>query len=160
MKYLMRQKLLCLGKDFTVQNENGDGVFYIDGNAFNLVKKASFQDMKGRELALIREVATWPISSYEIYRDGNLFAVASKDVFTFRLVNTVMKVDVPGPDDLEVLGNILDHDYTFHRRDREIAKVSMKWFTVKDTYGVDVAHGEDDVLILACAVVIDMQLAR
>jgi uncharacterized protein YxjI len=31
----------------------------------------------------------------------------------------------------------------------------MRWFSFSDTYGIDVAPGEDDVLILASAVVID-----
>jgi uncharacterized protein YxjI len=36
-----------------------------------------------------------------------------------------------------------------------VATVSKKWLTLRDTYGVDVADGEDPVLILASAVVID-----
>ena len=36
------------------------------------------------------------------------------------------------------------------------AEVSKKWFRVADTYGVDIAPGADDILILACTVVIDM----
>ena len=35
-------------------------------------------------------------------------------------------------------------------------EVSMKWFSMSDTYGVEIADGEDDVLILAATVVIDM----
>jgi uncharacterized protein YxjI len=37
-----------------------------------------------------------------------------------------------------------------------VARVSKKWFSWSDTYGVDVAEGEDDVLILVCAVVVDL----
>jgi uncharacterized protein YxjI len=34
--------------------------------------------------------------------------------------------------------------------------VSKKWFSWSDTYGVDITDGEDDVLILASTVVVDM----
>jgi len=34
--------------------------------------------------------------------------------------------------------------------------VSKKWFSVADSYAIDVDSGEDDVLILAAAVVIDL----
>jgi uncharacterized protein YxjI len=34
--------------------------------------------------------------------------------------------------------------------------VSKKWLTFADTYAVDIDDGEDDVLILASAVVIDL----
>ena len=37
-----------------------------------------------------------------------------------------------------------------------MANVSKQWFALTDTYGVDVADSEDDVLILASTVVIDM----
>ena len=34
--------------------------------------------------------------------------------------------------------------------------MSKRWFAFSDTYGVEVADGEDDILILASTVVIDM----
>ena len=64
-------------------------------------------------------------------------------------------VDVEGPDDYEAQGSFLDHEYTFRRHGRKVAEVSKKWFTLRDTYGVDIVDGEDVVLILASAVVID-----
>lgn len=36
-----------------------------------------------------------------------------------------------------------------------MAQVSKRWFTIRDTYGIDVASGEDDALILAVAVALD-----
>jgi uncharacterized protein YxjI len=56
-----------------------------------------------------------------------------------------------GPD-MEVQGNILDHEY----RIGNAGEVSKKWFRIADTYGIEVGAGQDDVLILAVAVVIDM----
>jgi uncharacterized protein YxjI len=60
-----------------------------------------------------------------------------------------------GPDDLEAAGDFLDHEYTFRRGDRTVATVSKRWFSWTDTYGVEIADGEDPVLILASAVVVD-----
>jgi len=57
---------------------------------------------------------------------------------------------------LEAQGDFLDHEYTFERHGEEVAAVSKRWFSWTDTYGVDIAKGDDDVLILASAVVIDM----
>jgi uncharacterized protein YxjI len=50
----------------------------------------------------------------------------------------------------------LGDEYAFTRGDRTVATVSKKWFSWSDTYGVDIERGEDDVLILASTVVIDM----
>jgi uncharacterized protein YxjI len=65
-------------------------------------------------------------------------------------------VEVAGPDDLEVKGDFTDHEYEFWRQSGLKATVSKQWFAWTDTYGVDIAEGEDDILILASTVVIDM----
>ena len=37
-----------------------------------------------------------------------------------------------------------------------MAEVSQKWFRVRDTYGVEIEPGQNDILILAATVAIDM----
>ena len=69
---------------------------------------------------------------------------------------TSFSVDVPGPNNLEAQGNFLDHEYHFSRHGRTVAQASKKWFAWTDSYGIEVDDGEDDVLILAAAVVIDL----
>jgi uncharacterized protein YxjI len=154
MKYRIREKLLCLGDDFLIQDSSGRDTFHVDGRAFTLLReKLSFEDMTGRELAFIREQVLSLRKAYEIHRDGRRVAVVRKDLFN--LFRCRFTVDVEGPDDYEAQGSFLDHEYTFRRHGRVVAEVSKKWFTLRDTYGVDIVAGEDDVLILAAAVVID-----
>jgi uncharacterized protein YxjI len=154
MRYAMKQKLFSWGDDFTIKNEDGQDAFFVDGKAFSIGEKLSFQDMQGNELAFIRQkLLAWG-PTYEIYRGGELSAVVKKQLFT--LFRCRFTVDVPGPDDLEAQGDFLDLEYTFTRSGTVAATVSKRWFAWADTYGVDVAEGEDDVLILASTVVIDM----
>lgn len=153
MRYQMKEKFLSIGNDFRIKNESGDDLFYVDGKAFAIGDKLSFQDMRGNEVAFIRQKLLALGKTYEIYRDGNLAAVVKKHLFT--LFRCKFSVDVPGPDDLEATGNFLEHEYTFRRGNRDVATVSKRWFSWTDTYGIDIAAGEDDVLILASAVVID-----
>ena len=155
MRYVMKQKLFCFGDDFRIQDTHGKDVFFVDGKAFTLLReKLSFQDMAGHELAFIRSRILALRKTYEILREGRVAAVVSKDLFT--LFRCSFTVDVPGPDDLEAQGSFLDHEYTLRRSGRVVAEVSKRWFSWNDTYGVDVSDGEDDVLILASSVVIDM----
>ena len=60
-----------------------------------------------------------------------------------------------GPD-LKVQGNILDHEYKIEEGRTKIAEVSKKWFRFRDSYGVEVAPGQNDIIILAVTVAIDM----
>lgn len=154
MRYLMRQKFLSWGDDFTIQDETGEDIFYVDGKAFSLGDQLSFRDMQGNELAVIRQrLLAWG-PTYEIYREGELQALVKKALFT--LFQCRFSVDVPGPDDLEATGSFTDHEYEFQRGGKTVAVVSKQWFSWTDTYGLDIADGEDDVLILAATVVIDM----
>ncbi len=154
MRYVLKQKLWSWGDDFKIKNAAGEDVFFVDGKAFSIGNKLSFQDLNGNELLFIRQkLLSWG-PTYELTRGGELVAVVKKHLFT--LFRCKFTVDVPGPDDLEAQGNFLDHEYSFERGGRPVAQVSKRWFSWTDTYGVDIAEGEDDVLILASTVVIDM----
>jgi uncharacterized protein YxjI len=128
----------------------------VDGKVFTLGDKLSFQDTQNNELAFIKQrLLAWG-PTYEIHRNGKLAAVVKKHLFTF--LRYRFSVDVPGPDDLEVEGDFLAHEYTFTRSGRPVAQVSKRWIALGDSYGVNIEPGEDDVLILASTVVIDMVL--
>jgi uncharacterized protein YxjI len=154
MRYIMKEKLLSWGDDFRIRDESGRDVFYVDGKVLSFGDKLSFKDMAGNELALIDQKLLALGPTYEIYRSGHKVAVVKKKLFT--MMRARFTVDVPGPNDLEAVGDFIGHDYTFTRSGREAARVSKKWFRMSDTYGVEVAPGEDDVLILASTVVIDL----
>ncbi len=154
MRYVMKQKLFSWGDDFRIKDAAGRDVFFVDGRAFSLGKKLSFQDLNGHELAFIRQkLLSWG-PTYEVTRGNELLAVVKKQLFT--LFRCKFTVDVPGPDDLEAQGSFMDMEYRFERGGRTVAEVSKRWFSWSDSYGVDIADGEDDVLILASTVVIDM----
>jgi uncharacterized protein YxjI len=154
MRYVIRQKLLSWGSDFVIKDADGRDAFFVDGKAFTFGNKLSFQDMAGNELVFIRQqVMSWG-PTYTIEREGRVFATVKKELFTF--FKSKFEVDVPGPNDYSVEGDFLDYEYAFTRpNDGVVARVSKKWFAWQDTYGIDIVDGEDDVLILATAVVID-----
>lgn len=154
MRYLLKQKFWSFGDDFTIKDEAGNDIFFVDGKALTIGDKLSFQDMSGNELAFIRQkLLSWG-PTYEITRGGKLAAVVKKHLFT--LFRCKFTVDVPGPDDLEAQGSFMDMEYVLTRGGRRVAEVSKRWFSWNDTYGVEVNHTEDPVLILASVVVIDM----
>ena len=154
MRYLIREKLLSFGDDFWIENEAGNRIYKIDGRAFTILReKLGIEDASGREIGFLREKLISLRKAYEIHIHGRHVATVSKDLLT--LFRCSFTVDVPGPDDLEAQGNIFDHEYTFTRGGEEVAIVSKRWFTVRDTYAVDVADGEDPLLVLASAIAID-----
>ena len=65
------------------------------------------------------------------------------------------QIDIPGGADLETQGNILNHEYEIRRGRVTVATISKKWFRIRDSYGVEVAPGEDAALMLAITAVVD-----
>ena len=154
MRYLIREKLLSFGDDFWIENEEGQRIYKIDGRAFTILReKLGIEDAAGREIGFLREKLISLRKAYEIHIHGRHVATVSKDLLT--LFRCSFTVDVPGPDDIEAQGNIFDHEYTFTRDGEEVGIVSKRWFTVRDTYAVDVAEGQDPLLVLASAIAID-----
>jgi uncharacterized protein YxjI len=153
MKLLMKQKLLAIGDDYTVKDESGRERYYVDGRVLTIRDTLVIEDMEGHELARVRErILAWG-ETWDVLRNGRTAAVVHKKLFT--LVRCAFTIDVPGPDDLVAQGNLFDREYTFTRGSRKVAEVSKRWFTFTDTYGIDVSEDEDEVLILAAAVVIE-----
>ena len=152
-RYQMKEKWISWGDDYVVRDEQGGEVFFIDGKAWSLGSKLSFQDMQGNELAFIsQKLLAWG-PTFEISRGGKVVAVVKKSLFT--LFRAVFTIDVPGPNDLTAEGNFWNHEYTFSRGARIVARVSKAYFSLSDSYGIDISDGEDDILIIASAVVID-----
>ena len=154
MRYIMREQIFALGDDFTVTDDQGRDRFIVDGKVFSFGHKLIMRDMSGNEMATIHQHLLSLRPSYAITRGGTEIGEVSKKLLT--ILHERFTVDIPGPDDLDVTGDILDHEYTFTRRGQIVAQVSKAWVVLRDTYGVEVAAGEDDVLILASAVVIDL----
>lgn len=155
MRYVIKEEFWSFGDDFYIYDENQKPVFFVDGEAFSWGSKLSFQDLEGRELAYIsQKMLSWK-PKFEIYRDGTLFAEVTKEWSWFKQSFTL---DVPGPNDFAIEGAFWKHDYHFSRREGVVATVSKELFSWSDTYGIEIAEGQDDVAILCAAIVIDQVL--
>lgn len=150
----MKQKVLSLGDDYVVQDEDGETRFVVDAKAFSVGNKLVLCDADGLEqVRIVQKVLAWG-PTYEILRDGETVAVVKQQMLP--VFHSRFAVSVPGADDLEASGDFWEHEYVLLRQDEEIARVSKQCSAWSDTYGIEIADGEDDVLIVALAVVIDL----
>jgi uncharacterized protein YxjI len=158
VSYLIKERFLGLGDDFDVTDEHGRRVLHVDGKVLSLRDRLVISDADGREVAEVtrRLVALRP--TYSVTIGDRHAADVRKHLFTpFRDKYTI---DVPGPDDLELSGDIFDHEYEVERAGRTVARVTRKLFRIRDTYAVDVAPGEDDLLILTAVLAVDLAQQR
>ena len=153
-RYQLKQKVFTLGDSYKICDENGEERASVRSQLFAVGKKLFLEDQQGNELAMIRQQVFSFGPTFEISVGGKQLAIVKKKLFS--LFKCRFSVDVPGPDDLEATGSFLEQEYSFSRGGYEVALVSKKWFSWSDSYGVEIQDGQDDILILASAIVIDL----
>ena len=153
-RYQMRQKMVSIGDDFYIKNEAGQNVFKVDGKVLRVRDTLEFKDLQSNVLCKVQE-RMLRIKDTMAIEDGqgNEIAKVKKALITPLRDRWTVKIR-SGPD-LDVQGNILDHEYEIKEGRRKVAQVSKKWFRVRDTYGVEVAPDQEDVVILAVTVALD-----
>lgn len=151
-RYQIREHLLSVGDDYWIENEAGDRAFKVDGLALRVRDTFVLRDAMGDEVAKIRERKLAVRDTMTIERAAGGDATVRKALIGLRDRFTV---EVDGGPDLTARGNLLDHEYEIETDDQTLATVSKKWFRVRETYGVEIAPGQDDALILAVTVCID-----
>jgi uncharacterized protein YxjI len=154
MRYTIREKFFRLGEDSTILNEAGQPVFEVDGKVLSLHDRLIVRDLAGNEVLTIHRRLITLLPTYEITRGADTLATLRKHLFS-PFVDR-FTVDIPGPDDLEMTGSLFEHEYTISRGGQVVAVVSKRWFSLTETYGVDIAPGQDDPLILACVLALDL----
>lgn len=153
-RYQMREKLVSIGDDSWIENQRGEKVYKVDGKALRIRRTMIFEDRSGRELVKIQERMLRVKDSMEIEdANGSQVAMVKKALIT--PLRERWTVRIKGGPDLEVQGNILDHEYTIGEGRDRVAEVSKRWFRIRETYGVEIEPGQDDVLILAITACVD-----
>jgi uncharacterized protein YxjI len=153
-RYKMREKLVSIGDDFWIENEAGQKAYKVDGKALRVRKTLIFENPQGQTLCQIQERMMRVKDSMEV-EDANGHKVAMVKKALISPVRDRFTVKIKNGPDLEVKGNILDHEYSIGEGRDKVAEVSKKWFRLRDTYGVEIEPGQDDIVILAVTVCID-----
>lgn len=158
MRYVIRERFFRLGEDSDITDEQGRPVLHADGRVFTLHNTVILQDLQGAEVAKIERQLIALRPTYRISRPGQAVAQVRKQLISPFVER--FTVDIPGPHDLHVTGSLFEHEYTIARDGQTVAQVSKRWISVTETYGVDIAPGEDEVLILATVIALDLAADR
>lgn len=154
MRFTIKEKFFSLGQNFAIRDEKGNVAYKVEGKLLSIKDRLTVKDASGATVARIEQKLLALVKSYRIIKDGSAIATIKKRPFT--ILRDRFIIDVPGPDDMIVTGALLDHDYTIARGRATVATVSKKWVSLTDTYGIEIADGEDPLLPLAAAIVIDL----
>lgn len=153
MRYAVKEKLFSIGDDFWITDERGDKAFLVDGKVLRLRQTLEIQDPDGRVLVTVRKKLIAMHESMEIEEDGALAATVRKALVS--PLHHRSTVELADGSQLDVTGSILDKEFEITAGGEVLARISRAWFRIRDTYGVDVAPGENDALIVCIAICLD-----
>jgi len=153
----MREKLFAIGDDFWIETADGDRMFKVNGKALRVRQTFVLESPSGEELYKIQEKKLSIRDKMEVERGGDTVATIKKALVT--PLRDRYSISIENGEDMEAKGNIVDHEYKVERGGDTVAEISKRWFRVRDTYGIEIAPGQDDALILAITVCID-QMGR
>jgi len=153
-RYKMHEKLISIGDDYWIENEAGERAFYVDGKALRVRDTLIIKDVQGNELYKLKEKLLRVRDTMDILdAEGKTAATIKQALIT--PLRDCWKVEVANGPEMDIQGNILDHEYKIEAGKEKVAEVSKKWFRIRDTYGVEIETGQDNALILAITAAMD-----
>jgi uncharacterized protein YxjI len=158
LMFVIRERFFAVGDDFDVLDEHGAKMYHVDGKVFSAHNKVVIEDPSGEEVASVHRHLIAVRPTYEIRIGGEEVAEVRKKLLSpFRDKFTI---DLPSADDLEMTGDLLDHEYVIEQAGYQVAEVSKRWLTIRDTYAVQTVDDIDPLLIICSVLALDLAMER
>ncbi|MFJ6720882.1 MULTISPECIES: LURP-one-related/scramblase family protein [unclassified Streptomyces] len=158
MKYLVRDKVLAIGDDYWIEDEDGRQAYLVDGKALRLRDTLELKDRDGRVLITLREKWLSFRDAMTLERDDRRLAVIRKKRLS--LLRNHYLVTLAEGTGLDVSGRLLDREFKIEYDGELLALVSRQWYRVRDTYAVDVVREEADAALLIAVAVCVIRMAE
>ncbi|MGW1025483.1 LURP-one-related/scramblase family protein [Streptomyces sp. NPDC002577] len=157
MRYLVRDRILGIGDDYWIEDDQGGRAFLVDGKALRLRDTFELKDPVGRVLIVIRKKLIALRDTMVIERDGEPLATVKRKRLS--LLRDHYRVVLADGTEMDVSGKILDREFTVEGDGRTLARISRRWLHVRETYGVEVLDEQADAPLLIAITVCVIQLA-
>jgi|GEM_PF-1157477 len=147
------KKHLGTFESYRVFDASGNQLYHFKGELAIAEQKWAMLDASGNKVAELVHPKLHVHPTFSLDLPGQPEITIRKA--NFNQVNENWRIEGSKYGDLDITGNISDHEYTLvNSAGTTVATASRKWVTMTDEYGVEV-NGIDPVLALAAVVGID-----
>ena len=154
MKLYIKQKVFSWRDRFLIKDESGNDRFAAEGEFFTWGKKLHIYNETGVEAAFIRQkvMSLMPRFFVEI-GDKEICEIVKEFTFfrqSYRIAGLPWHLN----------GNIWAHEYSLDDiSGNQVMRMSKKWFTWGDSYELDIADAQNELLCLCVALTVDCAMA-
>ncbi|MEV7724601.1 LURP-one-related family protein [Streptomyces sp. NPDC087917] len=158
MKYLVRDKLLAIGDDYWIEDQDGRPAFLVDGKALRFRDTLELKDRDGRTLITLRAKLFALRDSMTLERDEERLAVIRRKRLS--LLRNHFLVTLAEGTELDVSGRILDREFKVEYDGELLALISRQWYRIRETYAVDIVREDADAALLIAVAVCVIRMAE
>ena len=152
MQFQIKQRIFSLGDTYDIVDAQGQPEYQVQGKAFSFGNQLDLRDMQGQTVAHIQQKVFSMSTEYDISQDGAVALVFRQD--GWHPFHPQYAVDGPAGS-YTMQGDWRSREYTISRDGRTVAQISKQWSWGNDTYGMEIAEGEDVPALLCLAIVMD-----
>ncbi|MCP4442676.1 MAG: hypothetical protein GY810_27540 [Aureispira sp.] len=150
--YQIREKIWSFRDSYHIKDEEGQVVYKIRGKLASEESDFTFLNPNTKEESVhVQQRLHFP--EFKFFREEKLVAEINKQNSWFR-DKFVIKVE--DSEDLVITGVFWEKEYKFWIGKQLVATVSKEFWSTIDIYGVKVEPDNDDELILAAAITLDL----
>ncbi len=156
-KYQLKQKFLSITEKFEIKNAQDQIVYVVDGKFFTIGKQFKLSNNCGEVVAEIKQKVFAFRPTFDLsFQNGESARIIKTFLPIFRS-RFVVNLDCQGKRarEITVSGNFMSHEYQFIEHQQVIASVSKQWFSLSDTYGLEVLDETLAEVMLSLIIVID-----
>jgi len=153
-KLRVRQKLFRLADQFEITDEQGQVKYTAKGAIFSWSKSCAILDSSGRELARIEQQLLAWMPKFHIYIGNEPIATIAKEMSFFA---PRYQIDFGN---IRVIGDPWRHNYSLEAEGRTIGQINKKFFTMADTYEIEILDDSLELIVLALVLSIDYVKAQ
>lgn len=151
MRYIIDERIFSIGNKFDIRTESGDVAYEVIGRVFSLGKKLELVNLRtGNELSIQQKLLKI-LREYRILRGEEELALIRQTLSFFRPKYNIESIY----GDYSIEGDFIAYDFNINKDSRSVARISKKFFALRDSYSVDIEPGEDPDFILALVIVLD-----
>lgn len=153
MKLYIKQAVLVLGGRFTVKDESGTDIFFVEGSFLRVPKQFKIYDKNYNNVAVIDRQMFRLFGHYDINANGKNITLKRhfaffKQSYTIEGINWALE------------GNFTNHHYEVVQGKNLIMRLRKHWFTWGDSYELNILDKHDALLALSIAICVDNEIAK
>ncbi|SEN45566.1 Uncharacterized protein YxjI [Actinacidiphila rubida] len=159
MKFVVREKMFAIGDDYWIEDEAGNRAFYVHGKVLRVRETLELQDPSGAVVAVVHKKLLSLRDAMTVERDGQVLVTVKKK--RLALLREVYRAELASGEELEIRGDLIDKEFDIEYEGERLARISRKWFSVRDAYAIDVEREDADAaMLIAIAVCVDRLVAK